>query len=211
MRANDGKCDALGRLWVGSLDEEKKRQGALYCLDTHGSDHMLVTQKAEGAMTGNGLAWSPDYRIQYWADTSSHVVRAWNFDLETGHLREERNFMTFQPKPDGWTFKDTSYAGRPDGAAVDVQGNYWVAMYEGRRICKFAPDGRLLEQIATPVQCPTMPCFGGEDLRTLYLTSARHGRTQAELETFPDSGAVFSLRVDNRGLEVQMFEDRLFN
>jgi sugar lactone lactonase YvrE len=90
---------------------------------------------------------------------------------------------------------------------VDVAGNYWVAMFEGRRVCCFAPDGTLLREIATPAQCPTMPCFGGEDLRTLYLTTARHGRSASELAAFPDSGGVFFLRVDTPGLPVNGFAD----
>jgi sugar lactone lactonase YvrE len=90
---------------------------------------------------------------------------------------------------------------------VDVQGNYFVALFEGRRICKFSPDGTLLAEFATPVQCPTMPCFGGEDLKTLYITSARHHRSDAELAAFPLSGCVFSMRVDVPGLPVNFFAD----
>jgi sugar lactone lactonase YvrE len=78
-------------------------------------------------------------------------------------------------------------------------------MFEGRQVCKFAPDGTLLAQFPTPAQCPTMPCFGGEDLKTLYLTTARHGRSAAELALFPQSGAVFTKRVDVPGLPVNFF------
>jgi sugar lactone lactonase YvrE len=80
-------------------------------------------------------------------------------------------------------------------------------MFEGRRVCKFAPDGILLAQWATPAQCPTMPCFGGKDLQTLYLTSARHKRSAAELEALPLSGCVFSMRVEVPGLPVNYFAD----
>ena len=90
---------------------------------------------------------------------------------------------------------------------MDIEGNYYAAMFEGRRICKFAPDGRLLASLETPAQCPTMPCFGGEDLKTLYITTARHGRSAAELAQFPLSGAVFFMRVDVAGLPVQAFAD----
>jgi sugar lactone lactonase YvrE len=80
-------------------------------------------------------------------------------------------------------------------------------MFEGRLVCKFAPDGTLLAEIATPAQCPTMPCFGGEDLQTLYITTARHGRSAVELERYPQSGCVFSMRVDVPGLPVNIFVD----
>jgi sugar lactone lactonase YvrE len=122
-------------------------------------------------------------------------------------LSSHRVWRTYDPKPAGWTFENAAYAGRPDGAAVDVEGNYFAAMFEGRRICKFAPDGRLLASWETPAQCPTMPCFGGEDLKTLYITTARHGRSAAELAQFPLSGAVFFMRVDVAGLPVQFFAD----
>jgi sugar lactone lactonase YvrE len=87
-----------------------------------------------------------------------------------------------------------------------VQGNYWVAMYEGARVCQFAPDGTLLAQYPTPAQCPTMPCFGGDDLKTLYVTSVRKGRSAAELAALPQSGGVFAMRVDVAGLPVNFFQ-----
>ena len=173
----------------------------------------MVQQHAADALTGNGLAWSPDSRTAYWADTSRHVIHAWDFDLQANTLGAHRRFQRFPPKPDGWqldphaTVDQRSYGGRPDGAAVDVQGNYYVAMYEGQRVCQFSPDGRLLAQYPTPVPCPTMPCFGGDDLQTLYLTTSRQKRSAAELAAFPASGCVFSMRVDVPGLPVNFFAD----
>ena len=207
VRANDGKCDALGRFWVGTIDEPKAgRVAALFSIDCRRGLPEVV-QHAAGALTGNGLAWSPDNQTIYWSDTPNHVVHAWDYDLQTNTLDGQRSFQQCAPKPAGWTFETTSYAGRPDGAAVDVQGNYYAAMFEGRRICKFAPDGALLAEIPVPAQCPTMPCFGGEDLKTLYVTTARHGRSAAELAQMPLSGAVFSMRVDVPGLPVNFFVD----
>jgi len=207
VRANDGKCDALGRFWVGTIDEPKASRAAeLFSIDCR-SGAALVQRQAGGALTANGLAWSPEGTTLYWADTPSHVVHAWNFDLIGNILSGHRVHLQFAPKPAGWTFENLAYQGRPDGAAVDVQGNYWVSLFEGRRVCCFAPDGRLLRELETPAQCPTMPCFGGEDLKTLYLTTARHGRSAAELAEFPDSGAVFFTRVDTPGLPVNFFVD----
>jgi sugar lactone lactonase YvrE len=205
VRANDGKCDALGRFWVGTIDEPKAgHHAALFSIDCR-AGAAGVERKAGDALTANGLAWSPQGTTLYWADTPNHLVHAWDYTPDTNALSAHRIHLRFAPKPVGWTFEDTSYQGRPDGAAVDVAGNYWVSMFEGRRVCCFAPDGTLLRQIATPAQCPTMPCFGGEDLRTLYLTTARHGRSATELAAFPDSGAVFFMRMDTPGLPVNMF------
>jgi sugar lactone lactonase YvrE len=164
------------------------------------------------ATTANGLAWSPDGQTLYWADTPSHTVHAWDFEVQSSTLSRHRTFAQVAPKPAGWQPSDLSphnggYQGRPDGAAVDVQGNYYAAMFEGRRLCKFAPDGTLLAEIITPAQCPTMPCFGGADLKTLFITTARHGRSEAELAAFPLSGCVFSMRVEVPGLPVNCFID----
>lgn len=207
VRANDGKCDALGRFWVGTIDEPKAARAAeLFSIDCRTATP-VVERKAGNALTANGLAWSPDNRALYWADTANHIVHAWDYDLPANSLSAHRTHLMFPSKPAGWTFGQAGYQGRPDGAAVDVQGNYYAAMFEGARLCKFAPDGSLLAEIATPAQCPTMPCFGGEDLQTLYLTTARHGRSEAELERYPQSGCVFSMRVDTPGLPVNFFAD----
>lgn len=208
VRANDGKCDAQGRLWVGSYDETKlAHAAALYCIDGRAVDATAVSRKATDALTGNGLAWSPDGNTVYWADTSSHRIDAWDFDGATASLSQRRIFQRFDPKPADWTSAQGGYGGRPDGAAVDVEGNYFVAMYEGARVCKFAPDGQLLTEFPVPVQCPTMVCFGGEDFKTLYLTSARKGRSVSELERFPLSGGVFACRVDIPGLPVHFYQE----
>ncbi len=209
VRANDGKCDSQGRFWVGTIDEPKAlRCGALFSIDCRAGDAPLVHCHIAEALTANGLAWSPDDRTLYWADTPTHRVRAWNFDAQSNTLNAERDFVELPSKPTHWSFDaQEGYCGRPDGAAVDVQGNYYVAMYEGARVCKFAPDGTLLAEIPTPAQCPTMPCFGGEDLRTLYLTTARKGRGAAELQALPQSGCVFHMRTDVPGLPVNFFAD----
>jgi sugar lactone lactonase YvrE len=222
MRANDGKCDAQGRFWVGTINETRAhKNAALYCLDARQAGQVQVGCKiapSSGMTTANGLAWSPDNRTLYWADTPSHTVWAWDFEADSGAMSKQRVFTRFDPKPAGWQSPALAatqpqsqplphYGGRPDGAAVDVAGNYWVALFEGQRVCQFAPDGRLLASIPTPMVCPTMPCFGGEDLKTLYLTGARHHRTDAELVAYPLSGQVVSLRVEVAGLPVQFFKD----
>ena len=207
-RFNDGKCDTLGRLWAGTMcDQRGAKFGQLYCVDGRSGGMAQWQAMLGGVGTANGVAWSPDNRTLYWADTPSHTIRAWDWDAQANRLSGERVFQQFAPKPEGWRPGQPGYSGRPDGAAVDVQGNYYVAMYEGRRLLKLSPAGELLADIPVPAQCPTMPCFGGEDLKTLYLTSATKGRPEAELAELPLSGCVFSMRVEVPGLPVNFYQD----
>ena len=209
MRFNDGKCDPLGRFWAGTLNEAKdKPSAALYCLDARDERVPLATRMADHATTANGLAFSPDGGTLYWADTAAHVVRAWDWDGAGNTLSRERVFRQFDVKPEGWTpDSGVPYQGRPDGATVDAAGDYWAAMFEGAQLLRLGPDGEPRESLALPVQCPTMPCFGGDDLRTLFVTTARKGRPAAELGRLPASGSVIHMRVESAGLPVAFFED----
>jgi len=199
LRFNDGKCDPQGRFWAGSLYEPKNQAlGMLYMLDGTGLHAMM-----DGVTTANGLAWSPDGRTAYWADTAAHRVRMFNFDASTGRLSGARLFHQHAPQPEGWAWgSDQPYGGRPDGAAVDAEGGYWSAQYEGRRLLRFSPEGEVLAEVPTPVPCPTMPCFGGPDLKTLFITTSRQGRSPQELAKHPDAGCVFAMRVEVAGLPV---------
>lgn len=201
-RFNDGKADPEGRFWAGTIYEPKDaRKAELYCIDLRGAQP-VVTVKAGNAITANGLAWSPDARTLYWADTPSHAVQAWDWEATSNAMSNWRIFHQFEPKPAGWSPGQPSYGGRPDGAAVDSQGHYWTAMYEGQCLVRLTPAGDVAARIELPVRCPTMPCFGGEDLRTLYVTSARDGRDADELQALPLSGHVIAARVDVPGLPV---------
>ena len=206
LRFNDGKCDAQGRFWVGSLYEPKDQAlGMLYMLDSHGL-HPMVDGVKDGVVTANGLAWSPDGRTVYWADTAAHRVRAFDFDPTTGRLSGARLFHQMPPKPEGWAWGSTTpYGGRPDGAAVDVEGGYWTAQYEGQRLLRLSPAGEVLAEVPTPVPCPTMPCLGGPDGKTLFLTTSRHGRSPDELAQHPGAGCVWAMRVAVAGLPVNGF------
>jgi sugar lactone lactonase YvrE len=206
-RFNDGKADPVGRFWAGTMYEPRvARKAELFSVDLRASDgnggQPRVERKAGDAITANGLAWSPDAATVYWADSPNHVIHAWDWDAERNVMSRQRVFQQFAGKPAGWQAGQPGYGGRPDGAAVDSQGNYWCAMYEGGRVLKFAPGGQLLQELPVPLRCPTMPCFGGDDLRTLYLTSARHKRPAGELKANPESGRVLATRVDVPGLPV---------
>ncbi|MCY7317761.1 MAG: SMP-30/gluconolactonase/LRE family protein [Ramlibacter sp.] len=211
-RFNDGKADPLGRMWAGTMYEPKDAPNAkLYSVDCRPDNgnggQPVIEQKAQGATTANGLAWSPDGKTVYWSDTPSHAIRAWDWDADSNAMRNERVFKQFPPKPDGWQPGDSGYGGRPDGASVDSQGNYWCAMYEGGRVLQISPVGEVLQDIPVPAMCPTMPCFGGPDRKTLFVTTAQDKRLKKELEKFPDSGCMFSMTVEVAGLPVNFFDD----
>ena len=195
-RFNDGKADPQGRFWVGTIYEPRQPpNAALY----RWAGAQLACM-ARGITVSNGLAFSPDGRTLYRSDTASHRVFACDFDGQDGSLSRERVFAQFPPKVAGQDL--AGYGGRPDGAAVDVEGAYWCAMFEGQRLLRFSPAGELLAELLLPVRCPTMPCFGGPDLRTLYLTTARLNRPADELAAQPLAGCVLTLRVDVPGLPV---------
>jgi len=197
-RFNDGKCDPQGRFWVGTIYEPRDPAlAALYCYDEGG-----LKRKAEGITVSNGLAWSPNGRTMYWSDTKAHTVYAFDFDPSSGELSQRRAFARFPLKQAGQDL--ATYGGRPDGAAVDSEGCYWVAMFEGQRLLRLSPEGDIVRELRLPVRCATMPCFGGADLKTLYITTARENRPPAELAEQPVAGCVLSLRVDVAGLPVNV-------
>jgi sugar lactone lactonase YvrE len=206
-RANDGKCDPSGRFWAGTMFEPRTSQEAK--LWSYSAAERLQLKQGN-AVVANCLAFSPNVNTLYWADTPQHTIWAWDFDVMPGAINNQRIFKQFPAKPAGWQSglpNNGGYLGRPDGAAVDTQGNLWVAMFEGKRILQIAPSGETLQDIETPVLCCTMPAFGGDDLQTLYLTTARHNRSEAELAREPTLGCVFSMRVNVAGLPVNFYAD----
>jgi sugar lactone lactonase YvrE len=193
-RFNDGKADPRGRFWVGTIYEPRDPpRAALYRFGGGKLDRM-----ASDITVSNGLAWSPDARTMYWADTKAHRVDALDFEISDGSLSRRRVFAQFPPRPPDASL--ATYAGRPDGAAVDAEGGYWVAMFEGARLLRLGPDGEVSHELRLPVRCPTMPCFGGRDLKTLYITTSREKRPADELAREPLAGCVLQLRVDVPGL-----------
>ncbi len=194
QRFNDGKADAAGRFWIGTIDDQRRPLAALFRHDPGEG-----VQRVEGGITvSNGLAFSPDGRTMYWADTAAHRVTAFDVDPASGALSRQRLFREFPRRAAGQPLTD--YGGRPDGAAVDSEGAYWVAMFEGQRLLRLAPDGSVLAELLLPVRCPTMPCFGGADLKTLYITCARDKRPEDELARQPLAGSVLQMRVNVQGL-----------
>ena len=198
-RFNDGKCDPQGRFWVGTIYEP--RDPALASL--HCFSGGKLQRKAEGITVSNGLAWSPNGRTMYWSDTKAHTIYTLDFDPASGEIANRRVFASFPLKQAGQSLD--GYGGRPDGAAMDVEGGYWAAMFEGQRLLRFSPEGQVVREVKLPVRCATMPCFGGADLKTLYITTARENRPAAELAEQPFAGCVLALEVDVPGLPVNVF------
>lgn len=190
-RFNDGRCDAHGRFFIGTMNEQRDgASAALYRLDP---DYSL-TRVFEGITISNGLAFAPDRRTLYHADTPAQVVRAFDYDLETGAMARPRVFAQWHGETE-----------RPDGAATDGRGHYWVAFYRGGKLVELSARGELVREHPLDAMCPTMPAFGGPDLRTLYVTSARQQREDEELARLPHSGGVFAKRVDAPGLPEPTF------
>ena len=195
-RFNDGKCDPQGRFWVGTIYEPRDPPlASLYCFS-----HGKIERKVDGLTVSNGLAWSPNGRTIHWSDTQAHTIYAADFDSASGALSRRRVFASFPVKQPGQALG--SYGGRPDGAAMDVEGCYWAAMFEGGRLIRLSPDGEIIREITLPVRCPTMPCFGGPDLKTLYITTSRERRPPTELIEQPYAGCVLAFDVDVPGLAV---------
>ena len=191
VRFNDGRCDARGRFWAGTLYQPKDhKNGWLYCLEPDGR----FEKKAGPVFTANGLAFSPDGTCLYWADTPEHAIHVYDLDPETATLGEPRLFHQF---PHG--------QGRPDGAAVDSEGCYWSALFAGARVVRLSPDGEIMREIPVPAKYPTMVAFGGPDLKTLYITTARKPCSEAELADHPQSGGLFAVEVDVAGLPEPRF------
>ena len=192
QRFNDGRCDRQGRLYAGTMFEPRGHAGgALYRFDAK----RMVKQEIVGPVTiSNALAWSPDGRTMYHADTPTQQVYAYDYDTTSGAISNRRVFIDLN---------DTGE--KPDGATVDSAGNYWVALYGAAKVAQFSPEGRRMREVSLPVKAPTMPCFGGPDLKTLYITTARQKHTPEELEKMPQAGGIFSVRVDIPGLAEPLF------
>ncbi len=190
-RLNDGKVGPDGAFWVGSMDENSPRQplGSLYRVTADGK----IEKKSEGYAVSNGLAWSPDGRIMYHSDSTSAIVETWKFDPATGGMTDHREFA-----------KLTNEDGRPDGAAMDVDGNYWSAGPSAGCINCFSPAGKLLKKLPFPVPGPTMPCFADE---FMYVTSLREGKSADILAQFPTLGGLFRAAAPAKGAPVAVFAD----
>jgi sugar lactone lactonase YvrE len=181
-RFNDGKCDPFGRFLAGTMDdaEQEEAAGSLYSLAPDGSVRTLLG----GVGIANGLTWSPDGGTFYHIDTPTRQVTAYDYDRESGAIAAPRTVVRVPPEL-GW----------PDGMTRDEQGMLWVAMWGGARLTRWDPaSGKLLDEIRFPALNVSSCAFGGPNLDELYVTSARKGMDEAQLEAYPLSGGLFRLR-----------------
>jgi L-arabinonolactonase len=190
-RFNDGKTDRAGRFWAGTLDRRLGSAiGQLYRVEPD----RRVTAMDRGFTISNGIGWSPDDRTMYFTDTPSRRIYRYDFDVAAGTTTNRRVFVE----------ADAGHGG-PDGMTVDAEGYVWSAQFDRWSIHRYAPDGRLDRAVRMPVQRPTTCMFGGPELATLYVTSARMDLTNDALAAQPQAGGVFALDVGVRGLPEPRF------
>lgn len=179
LRFNDGKCDPAGRFWVGTLDlAQRSHAASLYRLDPDGSLHTIL----DGVTLSNGLAWSQDRTTMYYIDTPTLAVQAFDYDHATGAISNGRVAIRF---PNNGCV--------PDGMTIDAEGMLWVALWGAGAVHRYDPaTGLQLQTITVPAPFTSSCAFGGPELRTLYITTARHGLSKEELKEFPLSGNLFA-------------------
>ena len=192
-RANDGAVDPRGRLFQGTMSnaEPGAPVAALHRVDGDGTARRVLTD----VMISNGMGWSPDQFTMYYIDTLTFRVDRFDYDPDTGEIDGRRPFLTF----DGST-------GGPDGMTMDAEGCLWVAFFGGYHVQRFSPEGERLETVVTPgAPQTTCCCFGGPDLDTLYITTARDSIAGVNTEGEPNSGALFAADVGAVGLPTNLF------
>ena len=188
-RFNDGKVDRAGRFWAGTMDP-RNATSALYRLDADLNVHKME----DGITISNGIGWSLNNSIMYYADTLTYTVFAYDFDLKTGEISGKRIFIKVEPD-----------FGVPDGLTVDSQGYVWVAFYDGWKVVRYRTDGSEDLRIEMPAARPTCPAFAGEELDELYITTAIDGLPPEELEKQPQAGDLFMLKPGVKGLPEPYF------
>ncbi len=192
-RLNDGKVSPDGRFFAGSMDDEqlKRPLGALYRVDPDHTCHKVI----EGLIVSNGLAWSADGTTMFHSDSKGKILCAYDYDLETGAIANRR--VIARPNED---------IGRPDGGATDREGYYWSAGISAGMLNRWSKEGKLDRQIPMPCEAPTMPCFGGRDMKTIFVTSLRNHVSAERLAAKPLSGGLFALEIDVPGVPVAKFK-----
>ena len=184
-RLNDAVSDPAGRLWFGTMDNgEREKSGAFYCYDRG----RVTRTPIDGVAITNGPAVSPDGRILYFVDTLAGTIEAADIG-EDGALSRRRPFVKVDPRE-----------GHPDGPTIDSEGCVWISLYAGWEARRYSPAGELVDRVRFPVSNITKIAFGGEDLRTVYATTARQLLTPEQIARQPEIGDLFEFRVDVPGI-----------
>ncbi len=188
-RFNDGRVDRKGRFWVGTMGDDKG--SSLYRLDPDGAIHTMET----GIMISNGIGWSPDIQTMYYTDSPLRVIYAYDFDPASGLIKNRRSFVQV---PEGEGF--------PDGLCVDSEGFVWSAHWDGWRITRYDPDGKVERVIPLPVGRPTSCAFGGPELNQLYVTSAWTGLSEVDRSEQPLAGDLLRIQADVTGQQENEYQ-----
>lgn len=189
-RFNDGKCDPAGRFWVGTISGSKKN-GGLYRVDPDFSYEKMI----DSVQVSNGIVWSPDNKFMYYIDTPTREVVKYDYNNETGEISNPRAAISIH---------DT--LGYPDGSTLDAEGKLWIAMWGGHAVTRWDPEtGELLETIEVPAKNITSVAFGGEDLSTLYITTASVGMNDEERSKYPHAGGLFAVKPGVKGVPCSYF------
>jgi len=192
-RFNDGKCDAAGNFWVGTLSMDGVREvSSLYCVKADFS----LEEKVKGVSISNGIAWSLDGNFMYYIDTPTGEIVQYNFDAISSNLSQRKVIV-----------KIPDTMGYPDGMTIDNEGMLWVALWDGFGVARFDPaTGSLLQKINVPAPKVTSCAFGTENLDTLFITTASVEMTEEELNQYPLSGSVFAIKVGAQGIKANSFK-----
>ena len=179
-RFNDGRCDRQGRFWVGTMHHlTRAPEGSLFRLDAQGYSKVI----ADGIAIPNSLAFSPDGRTMYFADSLQHRIDAFDYDPASGRRGAARALAAIEPPA------------FPDGSCVDAEGCLWSAQFHNARLVRYAPDGRIERTLSVPMKRPTCCTFGGDDFGTLYVTGVSHSMSDVERAADPLAGALFAFDI----------------
>ena len=191
-RFNDGKCDPLGNLWVGSMHlKQSEPKASLYKINPKGE----ATKMLGNITISNGIVWTSDNKKMYYIDTPTGNIRAFDYDITNGTITNERVAV-----------KVPESLGYPDGMAIDEEDMIWVGLWNGNSVVRFNPNtGELLQQIKVPAHNVTACAFGGENLDEMYITTARVDMSEEELEKYPLAGSIFKVKPGVKGVKSAFF------
>ncbi|MEM6684397.1 MAG: SMP-30/gluconolactonase/LRE family protein [Bacteroidota bacterium] len=192
-RLNDGKCDPNGNLWIGAMDYSQKNPGGnLHKVDAQGN----VTKMLGNITISNGIVWSKDHKTMYYIDTPTTHIKAYDFDIGTSTISNERIVATI-PVEDG----------APDGMAIDENDTLWVGLWNGDGIVNYDPKtGKRIQKIKVPAHNVTACAFGGENLDILYITTSNLDMTAEEQAKYPDAGSIFKIKLNTKGVRSDFFK-----
>jgi len=195
IRFNDGRCDPSGRFWIGSMAlDERDGAAALYRFDKDKTMHLML----DNVSISNGIVWTSDKKKMYYVDSPTKQVTGFDYDDATGEISNRR--IAVDIKIDGF----------PDGMIIDSEDKLWTALWGGSAVARWDPEtGELLQKIDVDALHVSACTFGGEDLKTLYITTARKGLNAEQLEQYPLSGSLFAIDVDVKGVPTEYYQGRL--